>query len=936
MGSCMKILLWVAILTLGFGAPHTAYASIASYVKQICERLPIHTTAPRTAGDNGFRIIIEGLPTADAYRPGETYTVIVNGSSPNQRLMGLMIEATATDKKGNVYNPGSFNTSLDGRVQDLKDDNTCERSVISHRYLVNKNGVKFSWTAPVPGAGCLHFNATVIEHSDVWYKDEGRLHRVICEDISDNDWASALSNDLPSQGEGDCCACGHAMYTVEFKGLWSRNTHPKDFPDEKNAFQLHWSNIVGATHGSDYRIWEYGQFASKAVKEVCEYGSSKSLENDMKENSDRIRTVIKTNQMWGPDAIQDSVKAVYTVNRMKPLLSLLTMIGPSPDWCLGVSGQSMCTTNCTWVENLDIDLYPWDAGTDSRVSYIGRKTPTEPPERIHRLTSTYPNNMDSPFYGVDIKPFARLTITKNKEACTDDDGKSNSAENSPSTEELVSMMKKKMMMKKKLEMEKCATSQWSEWSDCSNPCGNGLRERRRILKSTGITPDMCGLNLMETEPCVGDCKESRRKPLPDHFLMRPTDERDPSDACTVTGWSEWSACSATCGLGMKERWRMFLQNTEKRVDCGIHLMEKDLCRGDVFDCTKAMMMKNFTALCQLPLDGGPCRGDFPRWFYNHTLEKCQVFSYGGCKGNENRFETEEECVDLCAEHMADILRKEQILIKQDIMNKQMEMEKQLLVEKQRMLAEQRMVEKQKTMEEDMRRKELLMQKQKMMQQKETLNADDLKSTMLKQQMQQSQGQADTTLNTGGDNADDTSDTKRKQQKLQRKKERMERRRRKRLRQKKKQQELDEDEDGDYVIVQNGRGAAVDCVVTSWSEWSECSVTCGKGVIMKTRMIKVQPQNGGRICPKRLIRKKKCRQKKCLNCVMDEWSQWSPCSETCGDSSVQIRKRRRLQKPRHGGQACPAKKEKKFCNVPMCTGPQMEESMRRYMMFHRRY
>lgn len=64
----------------------------------------------------------------------------------------------------------------------------------------------------------------------------------------------------------------------------------------------------------------------------------------------------------------------------------------------------------------------------------------------------------------------------------------------------------------------------------------------------------------------------------------------------------------------------------------------------------------------------------------------------------------------------------------------------------------------------------------------------------------------------------------------------------------------------------------------------------------------------------------------VNCVMDEWSQWSPCSETCGDSSVQIRKRRRLQKPRHGGQACPAKKEKKFCNVPMCTGPQVRSNV----------
>ncbi|KAI8791729.1 spondin-1, partial [Biomphalaria glabrata] len=52
----------------------SADGNIASYVKQICERKPIHTTADKTVGDNGFRIIFEGLPGPDTYRPGETYT----------------------------------------------------------------------------------------------------------------------------------------------------------------------------------------------------------------------------------------------------------------------------------------------------------------------------------------------------------------------------------------------------------------------------------------------------------------------------------------------------------------------------------------------------------------------------------------------------------------------------------------------------------------------------------------------------------------------------------------------------------------------------------------------------------------------------------------------------------------------------------------------
>lgn len=48
--------------------------AVASYVRAICDRNPIHTTALKTAGDNGFKITIEGTPVPDKYRPGETYT----------------------------------------------------------------------------------------------------------------------------------------------------------------------------------------------------------------------------------------------------------------------------------------------------------------------------------------------------------------------------------------------------------------------------------------------------------------------------------------------------------------------------------------------------------------------------------------------------------------------------------------------------------------------------------------------------------------------------------------------------------------------------------------------------------------------------------------------------------------------------------------------
>lgn len=40
----------------------------------ICLRKPIHTTAAQVPGDNGFSILVKGLPYAGVYEPGETYS----------------------------------------------------------------------------------------------------------------------------------------------------------------------------------------------------------------------------------------------------------------------------------------------------------------------------------------------------------------------------------------------------------------------------------------------------------------------------------------------------------------------------------------------------------------------------------------------------------------------------------------------------------------------------------------------------------------------------------------------------------------------------------------------------------------------------------------------------------------------------------------------
>lgn len=95
-----------------------------------------------------------------------------------------------------------------------------------------------------------------------------------------------------------------------------------------------------------------------------------------------------------------------------------------------------------------------------------------------------------------------------------------------------------------------------------------------------------------------------------------------------------------------------------------------------------------------------------------------------------------------------------------------------------------------------------------------------------------------------------------------------------------------------------------------SNWTtECTAKCGGGDLSRTQQV---VKANGEICGP-LVISKPCNTQPCLvDCVQSSWSQWSACSNTCGDG-VQNRSRSIVVYPTHSGAQCGSVSESQFCN-----------------------
>lgn len=192
-----------------------------------------------------------------------------------------------------------------------------------------------------------------------------------------------------------------ARFELVFDSTWSAQTHPGAWP--ANA---HWSGPVGGVHNATVHFWREGEVASEGIRLMAERGQQGTLASEIQ------RAIAAGNALFtftasGLDSPAQRIIPFPKATTLDfPLLTLCSMIAPSPDWFAGVTALPLVGSDGKWIQEQLISLYGFDAGTDSGADFTSPDMVTVPRGVVTRF-SGYPANINGA-----IVPFGTLSVRR--------------------------------------------------------------------------------------------------------------------------------------------------------------------------------------------------------------------------------------------------------------------------------------------------------------------------------------------------------------------------------------------------------------------------------------------------------------------------------------------------------------------------------------------
>jgi hypothetical protein len=158
-----------------------------------------------------------------------------------------------------------------------------------------------------------------------------------------------------------------ARYRVTIVQEWSASTHPTTLPA-----RWHTSPAVLAAHRLPGDMFAVGEPASPGIELMAETGATSVLRSELAATA----TVGEVDTGGGINGTGTS-RLDVGVDASNGHLSLVTMLAPSPDWFVGFSAVQMWDGDA-WIDRIEFDLQPYDAGTDSGTRFTSGDIDTQP------------------------------------------------------------------------------------------------------------------------------------------------------------------------------------------------------------------------------------------------------------------------------------------------------------------------------------------------------------------------------------------------------------------------------------------------------------------------------------------------------------------------------------------------------------------------------
>ena len=181
----------------------------------------------------------------------------------------------------------------------------------------------------------------------------------------------------PTESDPVASVRSEATYSVTFQGSWSTTVTTDGLPSG-----AHFTTLIGGVHNAGVTFLREGGMASAGVESMAEVGGTSTLKSEINAAMPNALAVIEQSIASGGTA---TATVDITLTTDHPRVTLLSMVAPSPDWFVGVSGLSLLDEQGDWLASRTVNLYPWDAGTEEGTEFSLSNPATSPQGTITSL-----------------------------------------------------------------------------------------------------------------------------------------------------------------------------------------------------------------------------------------------------------------------------------------------------------------------------------------------------------------------------------------------------------------------------------------------------------------------------------------------------------------------------------------------------------------------